>query len=107
MKTLLRKIDWLPGVTTGWGNGYVIVPKGHKAHGIEYDELEIDVHGGLTYSQEITEHQLEMFPSLDESDIGGWIVGFDTAHFNDNPTNCSIEYVQNQTEKLKEQLEKY
>jgi hypothetical protein len=29
--------------------GYVAVPPGHKAHGRDYDALDVSVHGGLTY----------------------------------------------------------
>jgi hypothetical protein len=30
--------------------GYVTVPFGHPAHGKGYDEVDLDVHGGLTFS---------------------------------------------------------
>ncbi len=66
----IKPINWLSYSTHGWGNGYVSIPEGHKFYGKNYDELcELDVNGGLTYSQ---------------SEESGWVVGFDTAHsFND------------------------
>ena len=48
----IKPITWLPYSNHGWGNGYVSIPEGHKFYGKNYDELyELDVNGGLTYSQ--------------------------------------------------------
>ena len=44
--------------------GYVTVPEGHHCAGKDYDELDVDVHGGLTYA-------------LDNQ------FGFDCAHWDD------------------------
>lgn len=44
--------------------GYVIIPKDHPYYNKECGEIDIDVHGGLTYSNETT-------------------FGFDCAHFGD------------------------
>lgn len=52
--------------------GYVAIPKGHRYYGTEYDFLDIDCHGGLTYSD-------SGYP-LDD---GNWYIGFDTAHLGD------------------------
>lgn len=49
--------------------GYVCVPKGHPWHGVHYDQIDVDVHGGLTFS-ELTEN-------------GFWIIGFDWGHLRD------------------------
>ena len=67
----------------GWGNGYVILEKNHPYFGKEYDEIPVDVHGGLTYGREITEKMIELWDELSEEDLGKWIVGFDTGHFED------------------------
>lgn len=32
--------------------GYVLLPKKHKYYGKDYDEIDIDVHGGLNYSDD-------------------------------------------------------
>lgn len=74
----------------GWGNGYVGLPKWHPWFKIEYDNIPVDVHGGLTYSNLYKEEDL-------------WIIGFDTAHYMDNMINCSFEYVKQETEKLMKQ----
>jgi hypothetical protein len=51
-------------------NGYVGVPKGHALWGEHYNNVDgIDVHGGITYSE--------------EGDDGHWWFGFDTAHADD------------------------
>ena len=50
--------------------GYVQLPKGHRVGGIGYEELCINVHGGLTYGQCTKE---------------GTIFGFDCGHFGDAP----------------------
>jgi hypothetical protein len=61
---------------TGTLCGYVGIPKDHRFWGIGYEEsnvelreIEVDVHGGLTYSA--------------EGDDGWWYFGFDTAHADD------------------------
>lgn len=45
-------------------NGYVQLPTGHPWQGLGYDEMPVEVHGGLTFQS------------------GRWI-GFDTAHAGD------------------------
>lgn len=54
--------------------GYVGLPEGHRAFGKDYDEIEVDVHGGLTYS----EFELDVYegPRL-------WWIGFDCTHSGD------------------------
>lgn len=49
----------------GAANGYVKIPEGHHWHGLYYGDIEVQVHGGLTYGGE-----------------SGWI-GFDTLHSGD------------------------
>lgn len=54
----------------GFRNGYVRLPAGHPWHGGPPDSADIDVHGGITYSQPDDEGQ-------------DWWLGFDTAHSQD------------------------
>ena len=56
--------------TLGHLNGYVAIPKGHKMWGTGYDVLDVDVHGGPTYSE------------LDEK-TDEWVIGFDCGHGGD------------------------
>ncbi len=99
-----------PHITVGWGNGYVIIPEGHPLHGINYNEIcdaiDYNVHGGLTFGRPGVD--LDAFPySISEEDKTGWVVGFDTAHLDDNLITCSKEYVEQETENLKIALENY
>ena len=84
---------WLSGNDHGWGNGYVVIPKGHKLHGVDYNNIGIIVHGGLTYSE-----------SNDVDDT--WIIGFDTCHCGDNAENWKYEDVVNETKWLIERINK-
>jgi len=56
---------------------YIAIPKGHKLYGQDYNDIydicDIDVHGGLTYSN----HNLMGIDSED------WFIGWDYAHYND------------------------
>jgi hypothetical protein len=56
----------------GWGNGYVAVPLEHPWYGLDCDEIDVDIHGGLTFSEEIDNY---------------WVFGFDTNHYGDNLLN--------------------
>jgi hypothetical protein len=73
-------------------------------HGKDYDDIEVSVHGGLTFGELITEETLEFFTELTKEDIGCWMVGFDTAHYNDNIAVWPKERVQRETEELAAQL---
>lgn len=54
--------------------GYVGLPSGHKYFGEDYDNIGVEVHGGLTYSSQ----RLHMQP---EDDL--WWIGFDCGHYGD------------------------
>jgi hypothetical protein len=56
--------------TFGHLNGYVAIPKGHRCHGKHYDNLDVEVHGGLTYSEQ-------------DKETDEWVVGFDCSHAGD------------------------
>lgn len=78
-------------------NGYVHVPVGHPCERLGYDEVDVDVHGGLTFRCRASD--------------GSWF-GFDTAHYGDNckfhsspeGRNWTPESVARETECLAEQL---
>ena len=117
MKTVIRENDWLKReiegfpfykMDFGWGNGYALIPIGHKFHGQHYDTVNefVSVHGGLTYSKLITRETAE-FWKLDEEDIGKWCVGFDTCHFEDTLQHWPKQRVQEEANRLAQQLEKY
>jgi len=89
----------------GWGCGYVAIPEGHKYYGVPYYDIPVDVHGGLTYSNHYHDGEMPDGFSWPEDFKGHWIVGFDTAHYGDNLITCSESYVEDQTQRLAEQLE--
>lgn len=107
MKYFIQQLTHLPGIETGWGNGYVVIPPEHPMHGVWYDDIGADVHCGLTFSELITDDMLSVFPSLDTDDVGSWLVGFDTAHWGDTPYNWPMERVEEETQKLAKWLESY
>jgi hypothetical protein len=58
--------------------GYVRIPKGHPWHGKDYNDLNCDVHGGLTFAE-------ADMPCDEPGDDDAWWVGFDCAHGFDAP----------------------
>lgn len=55
--------------------GYVVLPPGHPWRNMSYDDIDVDVHGGLTFSGTLT----------DDSGVKHRVVGFDCAHWGDGP----------------------
>lgn len=55
---------------------YVEIPKNHKYFGIGYDEIDIYVHGGLTFSN----NDFFYNPIVIENK---WFIGWDYAHYGD------------------------
>lgn len=55
---------------------YIRVPKDNKLYGKEIEQIDINVHGGITYSEEglyIKDGQV----------IEGWFIGWDYGHYGD------------------------
>lgn len=70
--------------------GYVGVPVGHPAYGVEYDAVEVDVHGGLTFADKCSGENEDGTPSagichvpLDGRPHDVWWQGFDCGHGGD------------------------
>jgi len=86
VKSFLRsiEIDLQEFLIGGWGNGYVGLPKWHPYFELNYEEIPIRIHGGLTYSDYNENKKL-------------WVIGFDTNHFGDSIENCSMDYVKKET----------
>ena len=70
---------------TDWFCGYVRVPEG-----LEFDSLDLLVHGGVTYDQK-------------EDDGFRWI-GFDCIHFGDNMLKCNFPFVEKEVVSLADQI---
>lgn len=65
----------------GFRCGYVRVPPFHPASLLDYDYLDVDVHGGLTFGR---------FEKCLESDGSGKWFGFDCAHCDDSYAAPSV-----------------
>ena len=55
-------------------NGYVALPPEHPCYGKAYDDIDVEVHGGLTFASEGDGEKWEK---------GYWWVGFDCGHAGD------------------------
>lgn len=86
--------------------GYVGLPEGHKWFGKGYDDIDVDVHGGLTYARNYLHKQ-------PETDL--WWIGFDCAHLGDIAflegnysigleTYKDMEFVENEIKEMVDQL---
>ena len=64
--------------------GYVRVPPGHPAWGKHYDDVDVDVHGGLTFARPE--------PCMEHEDGQGYWLGFDCAHSRDKRP-CTDEFI--------------
>ena len=72
----------------GWGNGYVRIVEGHPFYGMNYMDIPVSVHGGLTFGDHIMDY--DKWPD-------GYWVGFDTAHYGDNSDIWTIDAVSDET----------
>ena len=74
-------------INGGWRCGYVVIPKSHLYYGKDYTELDIDCHGGLTFSGNINENITK-----------NYCIGFDCIHYMDSYDDKSnIEYFNRET----------
>lgn len=64
--------------TSGGWCGYVAVPPGHCAYKKGYDDVDVDVHGGLTYADTCNEHICHVPKPGEPDDV--WWLGFDCGH---------------------------
>lgn len=104
---------------TGALCGYVGVPDGHKMYESEYEGIEVDVHGGLTFSDHCQPGDDDSSgvcnPKDGASNDNVWWLGFDCAHAGDfipaRPPIILIEsayknfdYVKSEVESLAKQM---
>lgn len=54
---------------------YIKVPEKSKYYQKNYDEIDLDVHGGLTYSRN--------YLAIEDKVLQGWFLGWDYAHVGD------------------------
>mgnify|MGYP001616638723 CR=1 FL=1 len=92
--------------------GYVGVPSNHPYYEKDYNNLDIDVHGGLTYAGSCNESICHIPEEGMPDDV--WWLGFDTGHYMDICPSINLtfgdgvyrdmEYMISETKKLAEQL---
>lgn len=58
--------------------GYVGVPPGHPAHGKGYEDIDVEVHGGLTYAHRCEPPICHVAQPGEPDQL--WWLGFDAAH---------------------------
>ena len=80
-------------------NGYVVVDKEHPYYGMSYDNVPVDVHGGVTWSQS---GSCSKFSELKEEyrNEDHWVFGFDTAHPGDSTYNWTKERTENEAAEM-------
>ncbi len=71
-------------------NGYVSLPADHSWAGVDYGDIPVDIHGGLTYGS---------------MESGRWVIGFDTGHLGDTYERWDVEAVAAEAESLLKQAE--
>ena len=88
----------------GWGNGYVAVMPDHPLYEVDYNDVNVDVHGGLTYSgyaDNLRGFDNQMPPK-------SWVFGFDTLHTGDDMTQWPDKAsVLAEAKRLQEQIDNY
>lgn len=94
--------------------GYVGLPPGHAAHGKVYNDVDVDVHGGLTYADKCGGAICHVPAPGEPDDL--WWLGFDCSHYRDlRPVDndsafafdgvyWNVSHVTGETKKLAEQL---
>jgi len=104
----IKKNTWLSreekyNTDFGWGNGYIVIPKGHKLYNLHYNEIHdllpsLECNGGLTFSSMVKDLKEWDEVIMLEDDM--YIIGFDTCHSWDTLENKPREEVIRLTEKL-------
>lgn len=70
--------------------GYVAVPPGHPYYGRGYDDVDVEVHGGLTYAAKCFGHICHVPEPGEPDDV--WWLGFDCGHWMDiSPDLLAVE----------------
>jgi hypothetical protein len=100
--------------------GYVAVQKGHPLYGKTYSDIDLEIHGGLTYSEPCQGDSEQGICPATENNDKAWKFGFDCAHVGDfSPgreyldlvftgwdTYKNIAYVTAEVESLAKQLKR-
>jgi len=100
-----------PLLSCGYANGYVAVPPEHPMYGKGYDEVNVSIHGGLTFSEKKSNinnpewwENVEKLGFTEDVPEDYWVFGFDTCHYEDGP-HLDRDWCIEETNDLKQQLE--
>lgn len=99
----------------GYANGYVAIPPSHPYYAKDYNDVPVEIHGGLTFGNEIewfadlTDAEKKdvtpiNFDSLNEIPSDYYVFGFDTLHFGDTINRYDRAWCIKETEELAKQL---
>lgn len=77
-----------------WRCAYVVVPKENKLYEREYNELSLDVHGGVTFSE-----YGDVFSGRTDGELktlkdDDWVLGIDFAHGGDSMDIWDLDAVE-------------
>lgn len=92
----------------GYANGYVAVPPNHPWYGKGYDDLDVRVHGGATYTELVNDSitdGAEYLWGASGVPSGWWVFGFDTNHCYDTMDIWTRDRVIEETLKFQRQIE--
>lgn len=104
MKWFVRETNWLPeSMRKGWGNGYVVIPKGHPLYGKDYMDYDLDIHGGVTFASFGKDFNWDGIELRDDD----WVIGFDTNHSYDTKESWTKSNVISETKRLAKLVERY
>jgi hypothetical protein len=73
---------YMVATSMGTFNGYVAVPKDNKNYKVDYMDLDVEVHGGVTFSD------YELYELIEDGD---WLFGFDCLHSGDGRNPKLVE----------------
>jgi hypothetical protein len=97
-------------VETGWGNGFIAIPENHKWYGKDFleinKEINNQIHNNLCMSRYKYDCYINTFKWYTDLKFkipeNYYIIGFDTCNENDTLESCHKEFVEKETEKLKQ-----
>ena len=111
LNTMMNSKFNIQGISCGYANGYVAVPPEHPMYGKDYDEVDVSIHGGLTFSEKKSDmnspkwwETVEKLDFTEDIPEDYWIFGFDTCHAGDG-LHLDRDWCIEETNNLKQQFE--
>jgi hypothetical protein len=101
VKTSGYSEDFKSSTGSGWGCGYVYIPKEHPIL------VNVAIATDYCYYLQPNDCPEEITYSAWDVDFDYYVIGFDTAHSYNNPTEHDEQYVISQTNKIKELVDAF